>query len=335
MSLFDPKKKKGDNLKTLSETEIQSRLYGSFRKPHLEEKSSSGKSNPTAVKDVIVEEEKKPQKSDLFTAPTSTTRLISNPQPDAPKKADNSIKSPNEWIEKEHQSFNRHAGKSAAPEVNSAPKFKASSQSEKIKKLSPILEYALYATGIVLKAILGIFQLFRSRGFSKSSKTNYWIGGILVLGILLLGIHALNNQREKAMKGSYKNSKKVSIPLAAEFPSTSLEVPANSAAKPVVKEKPTISAQAQVPAVTQEVKPYVIQVATYASLADAENKLATIKASAFPAFIQSLKRQSGRTYHCIFVGRFKTYDEAEKALDRFKKQTFSGSFPDAFVRSLK
>jgi len=105
-----------------------------------------------------------------------------------------------------------------------------------------------------------------------------WAGGLALLTLIFIGIHALNNQREAAMKS----------PRARERAATGVPAPSVQEANPKSIPAASQPAAAAIPALpgagetgthsplaapmpdSAEEKPYTIQVATYAAEADAE-----------------------------------------------------------------
>ena len=53
-----------------------------------------------------------------------------------------------------------------------------------------------------------------------------------------------------------------------------------------------------------------------------------------PVFVKSLSRPSGKVYYSLFLGRFKSYSEAQRQFESFKKLEASRPFKDAFIRTL-
>ncbi|MSR76660.1 MAG: SPOR domain-containing protein [Candidatus Omnitrophica bacterium] len=340
MGPVDPKKKKSDGLNTLSETEIQNRLYGTYRAPHREEKQQPGKTEARVNSVSPVDFNRPHGKSlDLFTSPSSTTRLVSAaPTTESvPKLAIPSSK----WLEQELKGPSQNPVKLSTPGKALTGMSRENVKPER-QGPSAVVEFLRIVTGFFIRVSLSLVRLLRVKDSLKpnQNKNIYWTGGVAILALILMGIHSLNNQRERAMMSPHHNPKKimpqvkeVKVTEGADFTSLSL----STKSKETAELMPRDEKQAPKPnSGNQEVtSPYVIQVATYANLADAEKKLGMIKMQSFPGFIQSLKRQSGRVYHCVFVGRFKTFEEAEKVLNNFKTKDFSESFPDVFIRSLK
>lgn len=224
------------------------------------------------------------------------------------------------------------------------------------------------ALGSVLGALLILVDLRNP----VVRKIFYWVTGVVCLVALFLGTHQLNVNRELAirqMKGGKASEQKISssvksasdkfekkdvkktasskdaakivatAPLAEKTnpdeSSQEEKLPAGGVAESDANEK-AATAPAKTDAITDEAEanPYVIQIATYATQEDAERVVEDLNREGMKAFSKDLSRSSGRTYYCVFIGRFKDTADAYSELSNFRKKTISKSFTDAFVRAL-
>ena len=225
MSLFGDnqhKKKKGSGLRTLSEREIQDKLYGAYRAPlGSAGQSTEVKSKPGAA--VSIEEPSKKTAADLFKSPSF--------QPAAgASKNDLFIKSPANpdlvrELKKETKAGDYRSGVSEWADEDNSAAAKARHESwreqRKVNRGEGVLQKqmgkALAQTAKTLAggiagffAILfgGIAALAGSMDL-KDAKTRqilYWICGLGFLLMALAGINLLNVTREAAMKMPHKKA---------------------------------------------------------------------------------------------------------------------------------
>ncbi len=352
MALFDFAKKKTDGFKPLSENEIQSRLYGTFRPPHLDEKKLKETSKDSVSKNKVEAPAViKSTSTDLFTSTTKSAPITAPIESSEPKKSEGR-EEVQRWLSREKDTVEKTVA--AKPNINQTFKPRstttpgATSGSAWFQTAS---KSAFAVLGLMISVCLSIVRGIQNLRLPWK-KWLPWIGGLVLIVGLVFSIQGLNAQRETAMSRARKVlPAKVQVTEAGEtavvqatgksdrkksgennqdpisgVSNADSETGNQSLSNASVQGKSEIS---------DETRAYVIQVATYVNSADAEKMLGVIKNANFTGFIQSLKRQSGRVYHCIFLGRYKTSDEADQALARFKRQSFSATFPDAFVRKLK
>lgn len=189
------------------------------------------------------------------------------------------------------------------------------------------------------RGLEGLWRFFQG-GFTKIGTG--WGLGIAVVLLLLLAVSTLNDFRAKAMREP--------PPVSSTLPSPdwikSLQKAAaggEEAARPepigwpVAVAIPTSPEPPRVETpVPPEVikKPYVVQVCIYARKEDAERLVQQMTQEKFTAFYQPIRRSNSKMFHPVFLGRFKTFQEAQAQLEEFRKHPLSQSFPDSFVRSL-
>lgn len=179
-------------------------------------------------------------------------------------------------------------------------------------------------------------------GASAKFSKNLWVKAgtgwgvsLLVVALLFLGIHTLNLYRAKAMTNS-----KSPVVRPGDFrvkaPEAPLSVPGQeektlgvgteAPSPPVVVRQP--------PPPLSLPKPYVIQIITYASQADAERLVEKMKGDNLPAFAERAGRANGKTFYPVFLGRFETFREAQAKLKEFRTKPIAEDFQDSFIRSL-
>ncbi len=383
MSFFSQKKKSNSQLRSLSETEIQKKLYGTLRPELLERSRSKPVHQPqqqslsflnqgaTAVKPV----QEIPQKSsrDLFDNPEAVRQeksFVETPEtqnfPKVEKNAEKSrlerlaelaeIEKP---VKKTPFREDPWKKKSFFPAVNFDGFQKAASGVgvESGKMLAVFFKNLL---GIFVVAFAFLLRLGQSLDLRKPAvrRAVYWLAGAAALFSIFMGIHLLNVRREEAMKSPAKITavKKTPKKVQAEKKSEAalkkqgvIPVKASSdvlspAAADAAEKKDVSGPSSETPAPAKESETsesqsrtgrYVIQVATFASSADAERVQKTLKQAALPAFVKSLTRPSGRVYYSVFMGRYTNFDEAQTGFEAFRKSDAAKTFQDAFIRTIE
>lgn len=307
MLLFFGNKKKKEDLKILSENEIQSRLYGKYRSPQAKPAGETPAAEPAEAS------------PDLFNPPKPSRET-----PVQPAKVES-------WIRQEQHAIHQEVSK-----LNPSRKLKPPAA----VSIGSILANV---SGVLTSFAKGPAEAFSKVNFSDSRVRNglYWLGAVSFLAAIFMAIHILNIHREKAMKAAPKaapteTAEETDLSLPPELLSETAETPQapKKGKKPGIVPKPEWGQSPVFSEPVQEIKPYVVQVATYVGPRDAERMAALIQGEGFPAFVQELRRQNGKVYHCVFIGRFKDYREAESALESFRRKEMAQPFQDAFVRTM-
>ncbi len=352
MKLFGVGKKAGD-LKTLSEKEIQVKLYGHLRSPHSGASRDGGIA--TLPKPAQTASNVAPQ---TFTPADRTQASFSQPagaQPGPARPAFNSTK-PSSSV------LSEPAPQKAFQPARSSGKFFSSVFSFLASKLLPgivkiLKSVIVFAVQLVVAALGAVTQIFLKIDFKnpRVRRTFYWTFGVGILFFLFAGIHVLNMKREFAMRHPNR-----AVPIKPKIQKPAQQIPAQVASQTLLSEsssaesahedvKPLAPATASgSPAKTvtavesassgaedvSAIKGQVIQIATFATLSDAEKLCDRLKTDGWKCFAKPLVRPGGRTYYCVFLGPFKTYQDAEAKLNAFKKKEIAKPFQDAFIRSL-
>lgn len=189
------------------------------------------------------------------------------------------------------------------------------------------------------RGILGTGGFLRSAVGRVGGKGVRWLILVVAAAILFLGVYALNLYRTEAMK----NAKPPVSPPQRVRPLRITAVklsPAESPKEvaqqelPVVPEAPAPE-RVETPALAlPEEKPYVVQICTYAREGDARELVGRMVEAGLSAFVKPLKRGNGKTFYPVFLGRYRTQQEAQQKLQEFRRQPMARDFPDIFVRSL-
>ncbi len=352
MGLFGIKKS-GADLKTLSENEIQQRLYGHLRPPRTGLPARPAQ----AVKPLTVSEPKPAIKQ----APVTSPSLAPNPAKPSEDTKDLFRFSAQPETEKKSLAAERPV-RTERPSVpaNPVPKIAANKKNTFKPVLDFISQKLLPFLGKALKAVfMPVFQLIAAligwtvQFFLKIDyrdvrvrRTFYWTLGIGVFALMLVSIHVLNMKREFAMKHmpkvvyskqtSKKKVKPVPPPVVTPAAETSASTSTGEAVSAAPGSEQTVSGSDSTPAAAVETpqKGYVIQIATFASQTDAQKLVDRLRQDQWACFAKPLVRPGGKTYYCVFLGAFKSYPEAEGKLADFKKKDISKPFQDAFIRTL-
>lgn len=365
MGLFGEKRKGSDSLKTLSEKDIQSRLYGHLRTGNVIQEDFPALSKPKQESQVF---QKSLETAKILTPSASTTKTAG---PDlfteAPRRTEEEI-SP--------KLFESSKSSSPASRIHFQKQAQVPAPS---RSFVQILQGIASAVTQVLKqivfkfveafatAVSALIGIVASVDFRKPAvrRVAYVAASILALVLIFTGIHHLNKNREIAMKSPHRKAAEApkkhkiihpSEPLESALSETVAEAPSVPAAAKAsdVKEKAPAKAapvtepkkmkasaepvKAETPAAatatTGKTSGAVIQVATFATQEDAGKLVEKFKTAGFSSFFKSVSRSGGRVYYCVYIGKFQTQQEAEAKLAEFKKQEVARSFQDAFVRSL-
>lgn len=358
MGLFgSDKKKSGEQLRTLSEKEIQDKLYGPFRSsatvvkddyavnlhPAPSKSSASVIAPSVESRDLFKSSLPKPEAvspSPILSRPDSSEKKRENTSParfSPDNAADSKAFSSRARVEPRVKSEVRHGGPSPLANIGKA-----------IGHVLRIIGNGLFSA---LRAVIHVIAKAFSAVDFRSARVRtmaYWTVGLCVLGGLFFSIHNLNAKREVAMKAPRK---KVEVPAFFGFKKKAgkpVEAPSTSSvdmASPLTPVAPVAdggtvaSTTSNAPLSEPKSKAvgrgsHVIQVATFATEEDARRLAAKIKESGMTSFVKPLTRSSGKVYYCVFIGRFASSQEAETQLEQFKKKEASRSFQDAFVRTL-
>ncbi len=357
MGFFDSKKKGSDPFRTLSEKEIQQRLYGHLKteerlveelSPKPQYQDNYSKSAPTIPARTSHATQ---QTQDLFKNTAVTEAAQSAP----PSLSTGTLKVQSD--KKSPLAFKESEVPKGSTRVVTPPAPKKPGLGEQFQRVFLPAAVVFFRTlGIKVVEILGVFvsgvyKIIQLIDFRKPAVRRIfsWVAGAAVLIGIFAAINSLNMKRETAMKEA-----RVQAPVTAESKAKkeaakkarAAEEKASQEAAKTAKKTPAVPAAAttKTPAASQENAAvtsapanqgaYAIQVATFAAKADADNLKAKLEAGGLRSFVRSLTRPGGRVYQCVFLGRFATYDEAETNLAEFKKHESAKPFQDAFVRTL-
>ena len=395
MGLFG--KKNGVDLKTLSEKEIQQKLYGHLR-------SASGPIHDESPRAKAAQPAAEVSQSKILSP--QENRIPSAHLPLDPRAGSSSVNSSKSKAETTSDLFKISIPSEAPlkqkgilhPEDNSQTRIEQANKPQSFfkapqKKISIPIVPILKIVGAAVWTVLGkigeillagvseifkmLLRLFFALDLKKPQirRAAFWGGAVVVLALIFAGIHSLNIKREVAMKhparhvvhppkpahhshffnrheaekqpakkeplqqesdsAAAKTKTQASVSSSQTPAETPLQAPTEEGDS---SEEAASATAAQTPAVKTEAREtsgvYVIQIATFAGREDAESLVTRLKAQNLESFVKPLVRPGGKTYYCAFLGRFKTYQDAENKLSEFKKKDISKSFQDSFIRSL-
>lgn len=378
MGFFDSRKEK-PSLNSLSEVEIQEKLYGKLRPPHLTPPPKTNKNQSFKPKAPVNttsqlafgnnrETTAKPVSGNAFndlksySSPVSTPsakpvtgNLFSFAQPDSSKNENSagdvkpvreipvsaaesrspigskpivSSAFPADSHLKKFQTFSQEESKVVANPSRYTPPGSSAQVSD--KKFEMRWDWARKVFQLLAEfSIAGILSLGKLGRKLSNRKVMTWIAAVGFLTFVFWGIHSLNSKREKFMTSPVKKVEK----KAAELVVADAQPKAEAVAAATAAALPATTTSAVTPPASKG--SYVIQVATYASLEDANKLVGQFTQKNFRSFIKSFQRNAaGRVYHSVYIGRFMEYSQAETQLEKFRRSKISEPFQDAFIRSL-
>jgi cell division septation protein DedD len=346
-------------MKVLTEKEIQDRLYGKYR-------AHSDTTSMPAVQDLKVAQVQEPKttqsaspSADLFSVrPAEPKRDVAVP-PLAIKTTEEVPAKPMEgerreqigkWI-KEENKLPAEAVPKWKNDERAAYKKPVTVQSRSARTpgvaweavAGSLTRFFGLVGGIVSALLRGVLSLFW-KALTSIDLTHpgikqglYWTSIAGLLAFIFFGIHALNANREMAMKSPAKQVRP-SARHAAVVPKTEEPKPVPAvqtvAAPQEVREEQVPVRETAAPAAPETRAGFGVQVATYVNEDDAQSALGRFQKAGFEAFVKSAKRSEGKRFYSVYLGPFESYRQAQTELAKFKKHEVSKPFQDAFVRSI-
>lgn len=361
MGFFSLSKKERD-VKTLSEKEIQLRLYGHLRSPHPASHDRAAVAHTKPIHPVVhgpqirVPEEGKSLASktasvgaenfaDSKTIPASKrmpeSDFFLNPQVPVYQHSKTIVSaSKSRGKASDSHSDTSPSGKSSRGFLNAAAHvFFSRFIPAFLGMMKAVLMFIFQIVAAVLGAVSGVLLKVDFKN-PRMRRIFSWTLAVGILLFLFAAIHILNLRREVAMKQPKKVSsiqvvkKKKAPEPPPQTSSTVLSDEASSLSSVSSVAKASSSPSLESSSRITPQKGQVIQIATFAILSDAEKLVAKFQEDGSKSFAKPLIRPGGKTYYCVFLGPFPTYQEAESQLTRFKKKEISKPFQDAFIRSL-
>lgn len=289
-----PKKRRDENLRVLTEREIQEKLYGHFRP----------KTVTVEEEDSIPAETEPPKKAerDLFVpAPEDTEKKepLFKPRPaPEPRRQNNLLKEIGGTVKK---SFTSVANKVSSVSLPKVPAVKKPKWVEKMETLPLASVAAAFFAAVLL--VVGL------------------------RAVMHIGFNAWPIER---ILQAHKSAATVEETVAPD------EAPVEEniiikVTEPAALPKAEVSSKAAVPVPALK-KYYTIQLVVYEDISLADKQVARLKAKKLDAFHKSVKTSRGKQRYQVFVGRFRTFDDAQSRLAQYKKANLLTEFGDSFVR---
>ncbi len=335
MGLFRNKNKSVFVQSTMSEAEIQRKLYGEFvpqTTPAIFDVTRDvRKKEPTVLKPQISSADPKTAVSDDLFSRTKEVSVDENEEKE-PVSLKTQLKIENKKIV---------VGASSSEYLDPYARFKQ--KAEERYKRNGFLE----TIKIIFVGVLGFFQAFGESQNAKLRKTIYAILAVLCVTGLFFAINSLNAKREAAMSIRYetpssapRKSAGVSLSVSSsvttdygDIGESPISLPSAIQENAGTTSKTSAVVGAESPAAVKNT--YVIQVVTYPTKADADRIVSNFRKEGLKAYVKENVRPSGRVFYLVLLGGFKSEPEAQAQLLKFRKMEIARPFQDAFVKSSK
>lgn len=349
---FSNKEKKIGGSRVLTEAEIKKKLYGDFETTSADSKSSTQEVKMSGVAfESQVNSKRAPSSGAAIRSPsfgaTSRPEILSS-RPVTPPFAD--------AAPRYSSSASQRGSFKSAQKADIAFDWKTF-LANGAKFVLGILTSILWKAGSYLAQSLDFILKILDPRKPQARKLLYSITACLLVAALFFGVFRLNAQRKKAMSGEIRkdpisavvpaktavsqavSSGVISSPSAEKQSSQSLnqnsdDIPVKAAEVLPPSAAGMLSEAAQVP--QGGAGKYVIQVATYATLGDANQVIRAIEQAGFTAFTKKQMRNStGHTFYPVYLGRYEKFVTAQQSLSKFRKASVARPFQDSFVRTLE
>ena len=346
---FLSKEKKLGSSRVLTESEIKKKLYGQYETTSSDTHSSSLESKMTQP---TFETRQLPQRESLSgSSSMRTTSFGATSRPESLVTRSSSIPLSDKSSERP-VTFQKPL--STSSKTNSDRRAWRSNSIQIVQFLGGFLAGLLWKTGSYLVQALEFLLKILDPRKPQARKLLYSITACVLVVALFLGVFRLNAQRKKAMMGELslpttsalvgasEKSAKTEISLNPLLPSAPLDPKSQLAVREnqdqyynsADRKVGSSSVAPAAPAVAAG--KYVIQVATYAVLEDANRLIESINQAGFSAFFKKQSRSStGHTFYPVYLGRFESSFAAQQSLSKFRKASVARPFQDAFVRTLE
>lgn len=293
MAMF-PKKRRDENLRVLTEREIQEKLYGHFRPKAVaveEEDSIPAEPEPPkkAERDLFVPAPEAPEKKEPLFKP--------RPAPE-PRRQNNFLKEIGGTVKKSFASVATKVSSVSLPKVPAVRKPKWVEKMETLPLAS--VAAAFFAAVLLVVGLRAVMHI----GF------NAW-----PIERILQAHKSAATVEESVEPDQSPVEENIIIKVTEPAPLPKAEVASKAAAPaPALK------------------KYYTIQLVVYEDISLADKQVARLKEKKLDAFHKSVKTSRGKQRYQVFVGRFSTFDDAQSRLAQYKKANLLTEFGDSFVR---
>ncbi len=286
------KKRRDENLRVLTEREIQEKLYG-----HIWQKTVAVEEEESVP---AVQEQPQKAERDLFVPASEPVEkkeplFKSRPAP-APKRQNHFFKDIGGTVKK---SFTSVANKVSSVSLPKVPTVKKPRWVEKLESLPLASVAAAFFAAVLL--VVGLRAVMHI-GF------NAWpIERILQTHKSAVPAGDVSEQGETTMEDN------IIIKV--------LE-PAASAPKVEAQKAPAMALK----------KYYTIQLIVYEDVSLADRQVKRLKDKKLDSFYKTVKTSRGKERYQVYVGHFSTFDDAQSRLAKYKKANLLTEFSDSFVR---
>ncbi len=344
--LFSSKDKKTNSSKMLTEAEIKRKLYGEYE-------TVSGGSHSAAheVK---------------MTGPAFESQAVKKPAVDINTRSHAAVSALGAGVKPQlapRPSFSNSRSNDKAKVVSPQGGWKQVLLKSGRTALGVIAGVLWKIGSYLVKALDFVLRILDPRK-PQARRLLYSITACILVAALFIGVFRLNSQRKKAMLGelpavsvaapavssvsSAASAQENVSPLSGS--SNDSAVVADSSQREESQEmilKALENSSVSVPSTSSPVSEsvtapaavggkYVIQVATYAVLEDANRIIQNLKQSGFESFYKKQVRNStGHSFFTVCLGRFESYSSAQESLATFRKASVARPFQDAFIRTME
>lgn len=350
------KGKKDDEMKPLSEEEIQKKLYGSYIKTDATITDESHEEAEKEIQKGAEEEEHtesdiKPAvqsvevftltEQDLFSSHTKTSEddqrvRIEKPEIDSISETENNIASEDTMTSEDledHLVSEQQQEETVAYAIDP-------------QQTSPVVEEQVKQekAGEALKNFISSLKIDVGEFFDRVKSISPMLVGVLVgiVVLLIVGFNIWSKYNSETDVSSISAPVVVAASRLAnnELPLAETTVESRVSRLPERPVKITRVLQPETdsnltpPAVNQEELNsfYSIQICVYEDTDRAEHLVSKLKGLGFDAFYKKVVSRSGRVFYTVFTGRFAERAQATEAFESFKKSDIFKSFPDSFIK---
>lgn len=345
--MFLPKEKKSNHSKMLTEAEIKKKLYGEF-----DAGSSRAPITKTGGSSFSSSDGKKAEFASSRSFAAVPTGLSSAGPAKPSYEAAPAKSTSHDFSAKPAFSTARQP---VVDSATSSPQKKKGSQSFR-KGVNAVLGFfagILWKLGAYFVQFLAFILKILDPRKPQARRLLYSITACVLVAALFVGVFRLNAQRKKAMLGEIPRATAVQTPLVSSAPVVeAAKVPAvtvdltDATSEAIQKEESQEmilkalenSSGGSLSAVAPPVSAgkYVIQVATYVLVEDANRVIESLKQAGFESFYKKqIRNSTGNTFYTVCLGRFESYPLAQENLAKFRKAAVARPFQDAFIRTLE
>ncbi len=345
---FTGKEKKTGNSKVLSEAEIKKKLYGDY------ESTSGGThsfSHEVKMTGPAFESHIAPKRDHL---PATTIKSPSFGAASKPEVLVSRASSGAAFSDAPIRNFSAQKTSSVSARSGAAGSDWKNNALKAGQAVLGFLTGVLWKTGSYLIQILDFILRLLDPRKPQARKLLYSITACILVAALFFGVFRLNAQRKKAMMGELRPV--AALGVSASRPAAAIKTTPSSSTATIERnsaQKEADQASVKAPETSESniaknnsftvSAPsaaaggrYVIQVATYAVLEDANRIIQSFNQAGFTAFYKKqIRNSTGHSFYPVYLGRFESTAQAQKVLAKFRKSSVARPFQDSFIRTLE